>query len=224
MAKYFRELSHNEFYEFFDNLQTQVTANAAAWLIPPLQATALSTAFNTYKPLYNAIKNKQTRTPQQVDDHTTGRNTAEGIIQNFANQYIINNTAISNSTKEALGFTPRTGERHERTAITETPFAGLDAQAGSRIDVTARTQSDASRASMLPMADVVEVRYFVGTAAPATVDECNQTEISTKAKFPISLPPAQAGKKIFAFVRWRNNSEPEKSGPFGDMIVTTVRS
>jgi len=224
MATYFRDLSNASFFTFFDYLQGQVTANMVAWNIPVANAGALSAAFLVYKPLYNAIVNKQTRTSQQVDDHTAGRKTAEDFIQPFANEFIINNSAISNSTKEALGFNPPTSERHERPQIEDVPFAAMDALPGSRIEFTCRTQSDASRASMHPDADVVEVRYIIASTPPATVNDSTQKEVSTKAKFNIELNAADAGKKIFAFVRWRNNSEPEKSGPFGDMLTTTVRS
>jgi hypothetical protein len=224
MVKYFKDLENAAFHTFFKYLREQVSLNQAAWNIPLANVTALAGEFTTYDPLYLAIVNKQTRTPQQVDDHTAGRTVAENFIAPFANEFIINNSNISNSTKEALGFNPHDTERHERPQIEGVPFAGLDALPGSRIEFTNRTQSDASRASMHPDADVVEVRYMVGTQPPATVSDCPLKEISTKAKFAIGLPPAQAGQKIFAFVRWRNNSEPEKSGPYGDMLTTTVRS
>jgi len=224
MLTYFRDLSNASFFDFFKKLRTDAALNQAAWNIPTANVTALGDAFTVYEPLYNAIKNKQTRTPQQVDDHTEGRDTAEDFIQPFANEFIINNSAISNSTKEALGFNPPTTEQHERPQIEDVPFAAMDAQPGSRIEFTCRTLSDASRASMHPDADVVEVRFIVGTTPPATVNDCSQKEISSKAKFTIELNAADAGKKIFAFVRWRNNSEPSKSGPYGDMLTTVVRS
>ena len=224
MVTYFKELTILAFFNFFKKLKTDVALNQVAWNIPLPKSDALSDAFDVYEPLYNAITNTQTRTPQQVDDHTAGRTVAEDFIQPFANEYIIPNSAISDSTKIALGFNPPTDERHERPQIEDAPFAGMDAQPGSRIEFTCRTLSDASRPSMHPDADVVEVRYIVATTAPATVNDCTQKEISTKSKFTIELNAADAGKKIYAFVRWRNNSEPEKSGPYGDMLTTTVRS
>ncbi|HLG33472.1 MAG TPA: hypothetical protein VI757_01215 [Bacteroidia bacterium] len=224
MAKYFKDLGITAFYNFFETLQNKVSANQASWKIPPGEANDLAAAFNTYKPLNLAIRNKKTRTSQQVDDHVKGRTVAENLIQRIANEYIVSNSAISFSEKKVLGFNARTGERHERPRIEDTPFATMDAQPGSRIGFTCRRQSDASRPSIHPDADAVEVRCMVGNTAPSTVNDCVQKEISTRSKFVIELSPSQAGQKIFAFVRWRNNIHASKCGPFGDMLTTVVRS
>ena len=224
MPTYFKNLGNAEFKEFFDELQGEVSTNAAAWNISAPKVLEITTGFGTYRPLYDSIVNKMTRTPQQVADHTAGRTTSEDFIEEFANEFIVNNSAISASTKEALGFNVPTDERHERPTIEDVPFAGMNAQPGSRIEFTCRTQSDASRPSIHPDADAVEVRYIVAATPPATVNDCTGKETSTKSKFTIELNAADAGKKIFAFVRWRNNSEPAKSGPYGDMLTTVVRS
>jgi len=223
MITYFKDLADAAFYTFFEQLTAQVNANKVAWNISAGKATELQAAFDAYKPLYNAIKIKMTRTPAQVEDHRTGRTEAEDFIEPFANEFIIPNSNISKSTKETLGFNVPSDERHERPVIEDTVFGKMDAQAGSRMEFICRTTSDASRPSMHPDADAVEVRYAIDQE-PATVDEAMNKELSTKAHFFILLSAAFAGKKIYAYLRWRNNSNPEKSGPWGDVLQTIIRS
>jgi len=221
---YFKKLENLAFYDMFEKLSIDVPANAGAWGIPVLVAGTVPAAFNIYKPLNLAIRNTHTRTKIQVDDHVAGRIVAETFIQDFANEHLINNKAISTSVLESLGFNRTDGEKHERPEIKETPYSKVDALEGSRVEFTNRTDEDSSRASVHPDADGLEVRYVVGTTPPATWKDCPEKDFSSKAKFTTELDPSNAGKKIYAFLRWRNNSNPEKSGPFGDMITTTIRS
>jgi len=97
MPKYFKSLSDLEFFNFQANLVTQVTASAVMWNIPPAIVTDLGNAQTQYEPLYNAITNKMTRTPQQVQMHQEAREEYEDSIEDFANEYILSNSAIANA-------------------------------------------------------------------------------------------------------------------------------
>jgi hypothetical protein len=54
------------------------------------------------------------------------------------------------------------------------------------------------------------------------VDACPSKEISTKAKFAIQVTAADVGKKVHAYLRWRNNSNPEKSGPWSTKLEAII--
>jgi len=224
---YFKRHDDAGFFNFFDYLNAQVTLKGTAdWGIAAGEVTALDAQFDIYKPLYDAIKIKNKRTPEQVEAHRAGRIAAENYIEDFANEFLINNSAINEETLNTLGFNRPSEERSERPFITETVFSGMNAQPGSRIEITCRTESDASRPSILPTADAVEVRYVAaaaGAVPPASWQDCPNAVISTKAKFTIELTPADAGKTIYAYARWRNNIEVQKSGPYGNRIETMVR-
>jgi len=136
----------------------------------------------------------------------------ENFIEDFAGEFIIPNSNISDSQVEALGFNRKSDQPGTRAVITDVPFSKLEPIGGSKVTVINRVSSDSSRASMHPEADVVEIKYAIGDA-PANVDACPNKETSTRATFTIQLAAADAGKKIHAYVRWRNNVNPEKSGP-----------
>jgi len=92
---------------------------------------------------------------------------------------------------------------------------------GCKVRVSCRTASDSSRASMHPNADGVEIKYALGEA-PANVDACPNKEVFAKSRFIVSLATADAGKRIYAYLRWRTNSNPEKNGPWSDQLETIL--
>ncbi|MGE0638190.1 MAG: hypothetical protein AB7P01_17225 [Bacteroidia bacterium] len=132
----------------------------------------------------------------------------------------------------------------ERAAIEVTPHPLMKTLEGGMVKVKVRLFSDATRASMHPDADAVEIKYSVaantaassptpptpGTPAggaatpaiPATVDECTSYFLSKKASFNLALGPAADGKKLYAFFRWINMSNPEKSGPWSGRFQTGI--
>jgi hypothetical protein len=218
---YFKELPDLAFYNFFTYLNEQVTLKKGDWGITDPEAEGLEDAYDIYKPLYDAITNKKTRTAKQVDDHRTGRETAEKFIEGFANEFIVSNSTISKPVCETLGFNRKSDQRTERPVISQTVFAEMKPMPGSRIRVTCRTETDASRASILDIADEVEVRYVIDTL-PATWQNCPNTVSSTKAIFTLELEPETAGKMIYAYVRWKNSTDIKKSGPFGNRLSTMI--
>jgi hypothetical protein len=163
---YFKERNDLSFYNFFTYLNEQVTLKKTDWGITDPEAASLDDVYDIYKPLYDAITNKKTRNSQQVDDHRTGRDTAEKFIEGFANEFIISNSKISKPLCETLGFNKKSDQRTERPVISKTVFAEMKPMPGSRIQVTCRTQTDASRASILDIADEVEVRYALTPCLP----------------------------------------------------------
>lgn len=223
MAKYFKELSDSLFYAFFGNFNDMVTNNGATWGIPSGKVTELDTAFTTYSPYYLAIVIKKTRTPKQVEDHRGKRQEAQDYIEGYANEYIINNSAISDSLVSVMGFNRKTNAYGPRPEITEEVFGKLEALASSKMQLICRTDGDSSRASVPKNADGVELRYTIGTA-PATVNDCKEKEISTKARFTLNLSPTDAGKKIYGYLRWVNLTDATKNGPWCDVLSTVIRS
>jgi hypothetical protein len=221
--KYFKRLKQGAFYNFFENLDKKVTLNAATWQISAGDVSDMNSAFLTYKPLYQSTRNKKRRTSEQVGNHKEGRKAAERFIQEFANEILIPNASIVTTELSALGFNRTWNRKRSRPAINDVPFAMMEALLGSRIAFTVRTAEDSNRASIPPYADGVEVRYAIGTM-PQSWKDCVHKEFSTRAKFFFELEPEDAGKKIYAYVRWKNLRHAEKSGPFGGMQQTMIRN
>ena len=109
--------------------------------------------------------------------------------------------------------------------ITTAPFVDFEVESGAIILITCRVAHDSTRASMHPDADDIEMRYILqdpADAPPTDPDELPNTELSTKAIFRFSAGMPNAGKRLYAFLRWRNNTDEAKSGPWSQIMTIVV--
>jgi len=110
-----------------------------------------------------------------------------------------------------------------RGAIEAEPLAGIKSLASARIKVRVRLDEDASRASMHPLADAIEMRYQIGGTQPANALACPGTVISKKAMFTFDAGVDHDGQKFFGFVRYVNLTNPENNGPWSSIQTGTVQ-
>jgi hypothetical protein len=116
--------------------------------------------------------------------------------------------------------------------IEDVPIVSIKGIGGGQMKCRVRTTEDASRASMHELADLIEVRYMIGIpnnpgpipnpSDVPTVELATSSFISKKAIFIMELPPASAGKHLFAFVRWVNASNAQNSGPWTVVILAVI--
>lgn len=126
---------------------------------------------------------------------------------------------ITQDDRDILNLPARDRAPSPRPVITDMPVTALAVLGGGNVKVTNRTSHDASRASIHPDADGVEIRWAIvadGAPAPAFPADCPNSEVLTKAIYTMELTPENASKHLYLFARWRNNSEPAKSGPWGN--------
>lgn len=152
---------------------------------------------------------------------------------------------ITSDDRGALNL-PERDAATERPQIEDTPYGKLLAMDGGNIKVRVRTTSDGNRASRHPDADHVEMRYALVSSTqpiqdtplplgndnnselstknriPNSAMECVNTVSSRKAIFIVKLGQENSGKRIFAFFRWVNTSNPEYSGPWGMAVQGIV--
>ncbi|HLG35448.1 MAG TPA: hypothetical protein VI757_11260 [Bacteroidia bacterium] len=110
-----------------------------------------------------------------------------------------------------------------RGVINDEPLAGIKSLASARIKFRIRLDEDATRASMHPLADAIEVRYQIGGTQPANANVCPGTVISKKAMFTFDAGVDNDGKKFYSFVRYVNQSNPENNGPWRSVPPGTVQ-
>lgn len=109
-----------------------------------------------------------------------------------------------------------------RGQINDVALSKIKGMEGARMEFRLRTDADASRASRHPLSDGAEIVYTVGTTAPASPTDCNKTIFSSKAKGTFDVGIENAGKKVFGFVRWKNNTDNSKSGPWSQMFSAVI--
>jgi len=169
---------------------------------------------------YQKANNPATATPNSIDE----KNTAFAAFYEFSKgvlKTIEGSVNIVDADRNAFHIPLRDSTNTAREPIDDAPNTSVEAGAGCTVVFRHRTLTDASRASRHPLADCVEIRYVlldISAPPPATPEACPNVAMFTKAKHNMTFPTADAGKRLHTFSRWRNNNEPEKSGPWSGLI------
>lgn len=220
----------------FDDFQTilysfiilHTPGTAFPWGYPQARVDTLTTMKTRWDAAWLIAKNKNTRNKGDVKEKDDAREPYEKEIRAFVKEFLKNNSLITNEVKVEMGV-PVDAASAERPAITNAPFTDLKTGDGCTIKFTNRVVNDGGRGSMHPDADVVEMKWVLHsitvppTPPPNGPEQCPNTELSTKAMFTSAFGIPNAGKRLYCYSRWRNNSEVQKSGPFGQ-IQTIVLS
>lgn len=131
-------------------------------------------------------------------------------------------TALIKADRLILGIKERDRERTLRGAIATAPDVALTPQEGGNVRVRCRVDSDQTRASMHPLADGMELFYKIGGEPPGNEGECPDRLLSKKALFTFKAGTGNDGKRMYAYGRWVNLSEPAKNGPFSPLAIVTI--
>jgi hypothetical protein len=160
--------------------------------------------------------------PKSVDDNLTTKTLRDQrddlipVIENGMREIYadIPESKLTDADRNTLNLKKRDTVKTPRPKITDVPFMKIRGLEGALMQATCRTASDSTRASMHKDADGIELVYIISGTAPASPNDCTKTVFSSKAKFFIQLDIADAGKKLFGFARWKNNSDNNKIGPY----------
>jgi len=121
----------------------------------------------------------------------------------------------------------RTGSHYMRNAIADVPATHIKPAAGCRARLVHRMIDAEGRPRMHPDAHMVETRWALldlSAPAPATPDECPNVELASKTQYYMKFAVNSAGKRLHSFSRWRNNTHPDKSGPWGKPVAIVLSS
>jgi hypothetical protein len=122
---------------------------------------------------------------------------------------------ITDLDRTTLRIPARDRTSTQRGKIEEIPVISLISAPGGRIAVSCKVTHDASRASMHPLADAIEVRVKIGDPAPASPADCPEVIFPKKAMFDFQAGSVNAGKRLYMYCRYVNQSNSANSGEFG---------
>jgi hypothetical protein len=207
-----------DFDIFQANLSTMVAANAAAWNIPTKALEEIAPYAIRWNNAWAIAKNTGTRSHDEIVEKDLARKDYEAVMRPFVREFLASNSAVTDQQRAAMGLTIPSDTHSPRPKIETVPSVILKAVGGGAIRVECRVEHDSSRASMHPDADVVEISYKIGEPAPANPSETNQIKNSTRGSFIMELGAENAGKHLFCFARWVNESNNSKSGLWSNMF------
>lgn len=212
------------FFGWQSNLVTKVVAGATGWGIAAGKVTALTDAQTVYVPLYNAVANPATKTKGSVKAQEDGRKVYEKFIRGFVKENLISNSAVTAQDKIDMGLNPG-GSHGPRPAITTAPNTALKAMGSLLMQLEFRVESDASRPSIHPDSDGLEIKAMVSTTPPKGFNDSGlNTFFSSKARFNhLFEDETLAGQNFYVYARWANNSDSKKSGPWSALATVVLR-
>ena len=158
----------------------------------------------------------------------TTRTRVVTIIKNFTTFFsplltgMSVNAALTDSDRQNLNLPARDTTSTPRGQINDMPTVNVSGIGGGRMKIRTRVSSDASRASMHPLADAVEMRYQIGGTQPANAAACPDNAISKKALFTFDAGDENAGQKFFGFFRYVNFTNPENNGPWSSGMTAPI--
>jgi len=165
---------------------------------------------------YDAAKSDLTRTPTVIDEKNNLFDAFTAFAEPVLNQ-IAGSLNITAQDYNVFKIAPPNKERNPRSKMHVAPITGLKGEDGCHVRIINRRDHDATRASLDPQADGVEVRFAVldlNAPAPVSPEACRHTFVSTRALFSHGFGVENAGKRVHLFTRWANLRDPEKSSPW----------
>lgn len=149
------------------------------------------------------------------------------VVDKNANKLnrIASSPEITANDRAVFNIKLRDDEPTARTKITTSPYVDFKAEDGGTVLITCSVAHDSDRPSMHPNADVIEMKYIVleeNTPPPSVADDCPNTYMATKAISRFEGVANQPGKRVHAFLRWRNNVEPAKSSPWSQRMTIII--
>jgi hypothetical protein len=146
-------------------------------------------------------------------------------ITDFINPLLYRMASSPNVTvedKEVLQLPKLKRQRTPRPAISTAPNTSITPLEGATLLISNRVDKSSRRDKMHPDCDVLEVAYKIGGSIPVTPQQCPNLYTSMKALFTFKAGMDKDGKKFFAYTRWVNLREPEKTGPWSPMVMGTI--
>ena len=134
---------------------------------------------------------------------------------------------VETTIDDLLVFNIKSGPLRKTTTtakakITTQPYPLMKALGGMEIKIVVRVEDDASRASMHPDADSIEMLYVVGFSPPASIADTTHQRVYKGAIHIIALAAADKNKNLYAFFRWKNETDDSKSSPWSNIVEVVI--
>jgi hypothetical protein len=117
----------------------------------------------------------------------------------------------------------RADNRTTRKApIADSIFFNLRPLGGGIVRASCRSVNDASRASIPASAKAVEIYFKINGTAPTSVADCDEQVTSTRALFNFDVHANNAGQRLYAYARWIDTSDTNRSSAWSEMVMIIV--
>ena len=219
MADYIPQ-NDGEFNLWQTNLVSIAEGSAEPWGIPEESMIPLKTRQGNWEECFAIASNKQNRTSADVQAKDDARAAYEKDLRGFVAQWLSYNTRVSNSDRERMGLTVKSGSRTAAPKPTTHPVGIIDFSA--RMQHTIHYTDEASPRSKAKPAGVhgCEIWMKLGGSVPVEASELTYLTTDTRTPFLVTFDGADAGKTVYYWLRWVNTRS--EHGPWSSAISAMV--
>lgn len=227
----------SDFDQYIRNTQTQLAAGTPTGAVRLGLTTDQANQWEVFHDSWVAIYPQYTNTNTRTKTITQDKNQLKKDFTLFAEnplKTIGGSVNLTTADRQIFNLKVRDTTPTKRGAITDIPFGSLKGWGGSIIEIRARRESDATRSSMHPLADAIELKYLIrnlteaeppedgGLTPTPNPDDFKLSSISKKTLWRINLAPKDKGKQIIGFLRWLNISNPENNSGWSEMMLAII--
>ena len=178
------------------------------------------TLFDSWKITFPLSQDPATTNSAIIAEKNGERDQLEALLRGIYND--IPESVLNSEDRKTLELKERDKIRTPRPHITVQPDASLEPIGGTQVKLSVRQHHEATRGSMHEHADCIEFVSVVGNVAPARPEDCPKSTSFRKATHIFLFNGGDAGKRLYGYVRYRNESNEEKSGPWSNMVTCII--
>lgn len=203
-----------------DSLVQQVGANLVLWGIATEDYESLVGKQLPFVTSFGKASNKQNRTSADVQAKNDDRSAYETALRGFVGQWLSNNNKVTDSDRERMGLTVKSGSHAPVPTPTTLPVATIDFSI--RLQHTVHFVDDASPRSKAKPEGVYgcEIWQKIGGDAPKDASEMMYLTTCTSSPYKTTFVGTDAGKNAYYWLRWVNKRN--SAGPWSSTASAMV--
>ena len=209
-----------EFHSWQTNLVGTTEINLTVWGILEDDFTALKVIQLKWAGAYEDAQVKTNRTAAAVQAKDDARLLYEQALRQFINQWLANNSRVSNSDRERMGLTVKADTRTPAPKPTTAPTGSINFS--TRLQHSIRFADQATPTSKAKPEGVHGCEIWMKIDGPAPVDASDLSYLGTATRSPFitTFEGKYAGKTAFYLLRWVNTRG--QFGPWSSVISATI--
>ena len=190
------------------NVTTYITAHqpgtANPWGYPQQRVNTLNTKKNRWDAAWAKAKFKTSRNEGDVTEKNAARIDYEADLRFFVKEWLKFNELVSDQQRTLMGIPNNDTEPSPKPAPQTHPIIiGVDFSQPQTHKINFRDQAAGNKAKPFGVA-YAEIKYAVGTVAPASADDCPNSVTPTRTPEIITFANGSTGKRAYYFLRWVN--------------------
>lgn len=221
MADYMPK-SDAEFTIWQSNLITIVSTSSMGWGIPAEDLTVLVQKQTAWTAAYTVASNRQNRTSADVQAKNDAGETFRKSLRSFVSQWLAYNSKVTNSDRERMGLTVKSGTRTPVPLPVSCPAGSVDFSIRLQHSIHYADESTPSRKAKPAGVHGCEIWMKIDGNTPVDASELSYLTTDTNSPHTTTFEGKYAGKVVYYMMRWVNTRG--EHGPWGSTISAMVVS